>query len=62
MTRMHLTDLHPPPWTHRTTRTPTGVRHDLLDADDRTIYSGPDHDRVVAACQHAVAETGISPV
>lgn len=62
MTRPRVTDVHPPPWTHRTSRTPTGVWHDLVDADGATIYSGPDGDHVLAACQHATTETGISPV
>ncbi|MER7437679.1 hypothetical protein ABT341_23540 [Pseudonocardia alni] len=57
-----MTDAHPPPWTHAVHRTATGIRHQLLDSDGRTIYDGPDGDRVVIACQHAVAETGISPV
>ncbi|WP_233147864.1 hypothetical protein [Pseudonocardia sp. Ae717_Ps2] len=34
----------------------------LTDADDATIYRGPDGDRVIVFCQHANAETGISPV
>lgn len=58
-----VTDVHPPPWTHLTTRTPNGgVQHELVDDNGVTIYNGSDHARVLAACQHAIAETGISPV
>ncbi|OLM08231.1 hypothetical protein [Pseudonocardia sp. Ae505_Ps2] len=57
-----ITDRFPPPWTHSVQRIGGGPVHHLTAADGATIYRGPDGDWVIVFCQHANAETGISPV
>ncbi|MFE7204203.1 hypothetical protein ACFU8R_28490 [Pseudonocardia alni] len=59
-----ITDRHPPPWTHAVRKIsgePAPIHH-LTDYDGQTIYRGTDGDRVLVLCQHANAETGVSPV
>lgn len=59
-----ITDRFPPPWSHKVQQVSGGHPpiHHLTDADGQTIYHGTDGDRVLILCQHANAETGVSPV